>query len=115
MQLLRGRSMLKIMIINELNKRLGRTASAIEQRDAYWNVIDMFEDGDTIDDLKHIMDDYIADTYVRCDQCGEMHRREETTDISGPYSCQRVCNNPDCEQAAYQDANYDVHREWATY
>lgn len=107
--------MLKTIIMNELNKRLGREATYAEQREAWLYVSDLFEQSDTIADLKNIMDDFIADTYVRCDQCGEMHRRDEMTDISGPYSCQRVCNNPDCEQAAYQDAHYDVRREWATY
>lgn len=107
--------MLKQIIINELNKRLGRTATMVEQRDAYWNVIDMFESTDTIADLKATMDDYVDNTYVRCDKCGEMHRREDVTEICGPYGAYMVCTKPDCEQEAYYDAHNDCRREWATY
>ncbi|MBR2772852.1 MAG: hypothetical protein IKD78_12735 [Bacteroidales bacterium] len=107
--------MLKQIIINELNKRLGRTATTIEQRDAYWNAVDMFDNNDTIADLKATMDDYVDNTYVRCDKCGEMHRREDVSEICGPYGVYKVCTNPDCEQEASYDAHNDRHRDQATH
>ena len=107
--------MLKQIIINELNKRLGRVATPAETRDAVLYVTDLVEEDTTMQDLIHIMDDYMADTYVRCDQCGEMHRRDEMTDMSGPYGCMRVCAKSDCEIPAYDAVHYNPEREWATY
>ena len=107
--------MLKQIIINELNKRLGRNTTPAETHDAVLYVTDLVEEDTTMLDLTHIMDDYMADTYVRCDQCGEMHRRDDMTDISGPYGCMWVCAKSDCEIPAYDAVHYNSEREWATY
>ena len=107
--------LLKTLISNELNKRLGRTATFAEQRDAYLYVSDNLDDTATIRDLANAMDDYMADAYFRCDECGELHLREQMNEFSGAFGFYRTCNNKDCEQRAYQDAHNDPYRELRTY
>lgn len=107
--------MLKTIIINELEKRLNRTATAAEQHDVWLNIGDTLTESDTFADLMAAMNDYISDNYTHCDVCGEMHRLDDVTEIDGPYGCYTVCQNPDCHSDAYYGANHNHTREWATY
>ena len=107
--------LLQTIISNELNKRLGREASYEEQRDAYLYIADNCDDNATFNDLIVTMNDFISDTYFRCDECGELHLREQMNEFSGAFGFYRTCNNKDCEQRAYQDAHNDPYRELRPY
>lgn len=107
--------LLQTIISNELNKRLGRTATYAEQRDAYLYVADNCDDEATIHDVIITMDDFINDTYFRCDKCGELHPREQMNDIWGAYGHFHTCTKTNCEREAYYDANNDPYRELRTY
>lgn len=107
--------MLKLVIYNELEKRIKRKPTMAECNAAYIDIIDNLSDTDTFADLNNIMADYIANNYTQCEQCGEYHLNDQMQTIDGPYGWQKVCNNPDCEQNAYYDVNEKRCREWATY
>lgn len=107
--------MLRLIITNELEHRLNRKATFMEQRKAYLYVSDNLGDKPSLKTLTDLMDDYIDDTYVKCAKCGEWVLRENTTEITGPYHNYRVCSNSDCEQQAYYDAHTDPYQELRTY
>ena len=107
--------LLQMIITNELNKRLGHETTPAEQRNAFLYVADNLDDKCTIRDMENILADFISDNYCLCDVCGEYVLRDQTSEIWGPYHHFRVCQNADCEQSAYYDANHDEKREWATY
>ena len=107
--------LLQMIITNELNKRLGHVASVAEQNKAFLYVADNMDNSATLNDINNILADFVSDNYCLCDICGEYVLRDQTTEIDGPYHHFRVCQNRDCEQSAYYDANHDEKREWATY
>lgn len=107
--------LLQMIITNELNRRLGHDTTPAEQRNAFVYVADNLDDQSTLKDINDILADFITDNYCLCDVCGEYVLRDETTEIDGPYHHFRVCQNRNCEQSAYYDANHDEKREWATY
>lgn len=107
--------MLKLVIYNELEKRIKRKPTMAECDAAYTDIIDNLSDTDTFADLNNIMADYIANNYTQCEQCGEYHLNDHIQTIQGPHGWQRVCSNKDCELCAYDSVHFDPHREWATY
>lgn len=107
--------MLQQIIANELNKRLGRTATYAETHNAFLEISDNLGDKPTFETLQNGMDDYIANAYFRCDKCGELHLLEQANEFSGAFGFYRTCNNQDCEQQAYYDAHNDPYRELRTY
>lgn len=107
--------MLKLVIYNELEKRIKRKPTMAECSAAYIDIIDNLSATDTFADLNNIMADYIANNYTQCEQCGEYHLNDQMQTIQGPEGWQKVCSNKDCELNAYTDVNYNKCREWATY
>lgn len=107
--------MLQLIITNELKKRLRHAVTPVEQNNAFRYVSDNIDVNATLDDIKDVLDTYIANTYCVCDKCGEWVLRDETSEIIGPYNNYCVCNNTDCEQQAYYDANHDPYQELRTY
>lgn len=107
--------MFKLIIRNELKKRLHREPTIAEWDAAYADIIDNTDETCVLADVIACLDDHIANEYTQCEQCGEYHLNTEMQTISGPEGWQKVCNNPDCEQCAYTDVNYNKCRDWATY
>lgn len=63
--------MLKMIITNELNKRLHRNATASEAQDCYLYITDNLGLIDGFADLNDLMDTYIANNFRQCCECGE--------------------------------------------
>lgn len=106
-------SMIKSIIKNELDKRLGRIALSEDIN----NAIDYISDWvasikfPTLSDIIEALDSFIKDNYAQCEICGEYYNPD---DMSWEYG-RLVCGATTCVMQAENDHNFNPHREWGTY
>lgn len=106
-------STFKQVIINELNNRLGRTATT----DDIYGAFDYISDWlggirlPELSDIVEALDAYLHDEYVQCEICGTYHKPENMVEVHAVRTC--GCN--DCRQQAEDDYNHDPYMEWGTY
>lgn len=106
-------SILKLIIKNELDKRLGRDARSEDINNAVIYISDWIGDikFPALSDITEALEGYVNDNYVQCDMCGEYHHPDDMIDHYG----YRVCDVSECKVRAEEEFDFNPHREWGTY
>lgn len=106
-------STLKLIIKNELDKRLGRDARSEDVS----NAIDYISDWvggikfPAISDIVEALEGYINDNYAQCNMCGEYHNPDDMIEHYGYM----VCDVLECKVRAADAHEFDPHKEWGAY
>ena len=100
--------MLRCIVVNELRDRLGHTPTDTDVDSCLLYLGgNTYSPAATVDRLGYCLDDFVADNYSQCEECGEYFPNEQMREVPARMGyTEKVCSNG-CASVVYTD-----HSEW---
>lgn len=102
---------MKQVLANELKKLIGRFPTDTELAKAQEYLDGDIDATSTLDDIKVLLSDFVADRMWACKNCGEMHLTEDMhLGEDDEYYCNEVCEYEYNHEMSLADIERDEYR-----